>query len=794
MIEPTDGALRRELVALRDENARLRRLLRLTERDLAPAVGTQSAGFDRTPGPVSARSPNSAKVAFFAALFGARRDTYALFWENRRLGTSGWVPAVAGGWRKSSRDSARYLPLTPAVIAAHLRGDERIGLYPILPGDVCCWLAADFDGPTAMLDALAYLKAARAVEAPAALEISKSGVGAHVWIFFTDPVPAATARQMGTGLVREAIALRGRMDLAGYDRLFPSQDTVPVGGFGNLIAAPLHGRSRHDHGTTLFLDLATLEPYEDQWDYVSSLDRLTPKQVAKVIGRLREPTVGTAVDQLHAARSTKTQPNAAAIVHLRLDGGIGMSADELSPALYSTIKHAASVANPEFFDRQRRRQSTWNISRLVHAYEETMDGRLVVPRGLLDTVSRVVEEAGSSIELDDLRADGEPITASFTATLSTAQQDAVADLAIHDLGVLVAPPGSGKTVMACSAIAQHAISTLILVDRKTLADQWRTQVQAVLGVTPGQLGGGRSKLTGAVDIAMLQTLASRDDLEATTGRYGFVVVDECHHIPAVAFERAARRISARRWLGLTATPYRRDRLDELIAFHLGPVRHTLVPPKTGTIDAAAEGRPDLRLVVHRTTFTDEAAADLSAPRAIAALRRALAEHEARNAQIVRDIDEALARRRNCLVLTERKAHVDLLAERLHARGHTPVVLMGGMGVKARTQAMAQLVATDDQPILAIATGSFIGEGFDCPALDTLFLAAPVSFKGRIVQNVGRVMRVYPGKTTVEVHDYHDAEVPMLAAALGKRAPGYVSLGFTDPRRMPPLDRPSSVNR
>ena len=288
---------------------------------------------------------------------------------------------------------------------------------------------------------------------------------------------------------------------------------------------------------------------------------------------------------------------------------------------------------------------------------------------------------------------------------------------------------------------------------------------------------------------MLQTLASRDDLEAATGRYGFVVVDECHHIPAVAFERAARRISARRWLGLTATPYRRDRLDELIAFHVGPVRHTLVPPKSGTIDAAAEGRPDLRLVVHRTSFTDDVGVDLSAPRAIAALRRALAEHEERNEQIVRDVDEALARRRNCLVLAERKAHVDLLAERLQARGRTPVVLMGGMGVKARTHAMAQLVAADDGPLLAVATGSFVGEGFDCPALDTLFLAAPVSFKGRIVQYVGRVLRVYPGKTTVEVHDYHDADVPVLAAALGKRAPGYLSLGFPDPRRIAPEPPP-----
>ena len=278
-----------------------------------------------------------------------------------------------------------------------------------------------------MLDALAYLKAARAVEAPAALEISKSGVGAHVWIFFTDPVPAATARQMGTGLVREAIALRGRMDLAGYDRLFPSQDTVPVGGFGNLIAAPLHGRVVTITGRRC----SSTSPRSSR---TRTSGTTCPRSTGSRRSRSRRSSVGYASPRSGPQWISSTppvppgpSPTRRRSCTLRLDGGIGMSADELSPALYSTIKHAASVANPEFFDRQRRRQSTWNISRFVHAYEETMDGRLVVPRGLLDTVVRVVEEAGSSIELDDRRADGEPIAASFTATLSTAQQDAVAD-------------------------------------------------------------------------------------------------------------------------------------------------------------------------------------------------------------------------------------------------------------------------------------------------------------------------------------------------------------------------------
>ena len=212
------------------------------------------------PGPVTASSSGPDKVRFFRTLFAARTDVYAIRWENARTGRSGWSPAVEGGWRKGT--NRPYLRLTDRVVEAHLTGEVHLGLYPLLAGDVCHWLAADFDGPSAMLDALAYLKAARAVGVPAALEVSRSGIGAHVWIFFTGPVPAATARALGSGLLREAIALRGRMNLTAYDRLFPSQDVLPSsGGIGNLIAAPLQGRSRR-HGATVFLDLATLEPHD----------------------------------------------------------------------------------------------------------------------------------------------------------------------------------------------------------------------------------------------------------------------------------------------------------------------------------------------------------------------------------------------------------------------------------------------------------------------------------------------------------------------------------------------------
>lgn len=772
--------LRAAVVRLQAENERLLRLLRLSSEEAAAPGPAQSGMFERPPGPVHARSDPATKVAFFRAMFACRQDVYATRWENARTGRAGWVPAVPGGWRKGSGASRpQYLPLTDKILAAHLSGELHVGLYPLKVDNRCHWLAADFDGPAALLDALSYLKAARALGAPAALEVSRSGVGAHVWLFFTGAVPSATARRLGMGLLREAMTLRGEMDLSSYDRLFPSQDTLPgPDTIGNLIAAPLQGQCRR-RGATVFLDLGTLEPQEDQWAYLSTVGRITPKELDRLADRAAAVTTGSKVDRLSRASASRIHPPAPPFIPARLGAGLALDRATLPAALLATLKHAASMPNPVFYERERRRMSTYNLPRFLRCYDEDLEN-FTVPRGLRDSVEALVAEAGSRLQVTDARPEPAQHEFSFTAQLGLDQARAADALSAHELGMLVAPPGAGKTVIACALIAKHAVPTLVLVDRKPLLEQWRARLLEFLGVSAGQLGGGKDRRTGVVDIATLQTLSKRTDVSEVSAAYGLVIVDECHHVPAVAFENAVRQIPVRRWLGLTATPYRRDGLNELIFQQCGPVRHEIKHSDRDTLDGASALRREV--LVHRTGFAFDTDDDLSRPGAIQAVYRALVDDPVRNEQVLTDVHAALEAGRHCLVLTQWTRHVELLAEALRGLGHNPVVLRGGLGVKARAAALSRLVPQDGgPPLLAVATGSYLGEGFDCPALDTLFLVAPIAFKGRLVQYVGRIVRPHPRKVLAQVHDYHDADVGVLAHSLNKRAPGYLSLGFPDPR-------------
>ncbi len=596
-----------------------------------------------------------------------------------------------------------------------------------------------------------------------------------MWVFFDQPVPAASARAMGIGLLRRAMTKRAELDLASYDRFFPSQDFMPKGSFGNLIALPLHGE-RATHGCTVFLDPTTMEPWPDQWAFLSSVSRMTTDAVVALADSLRPVDAGPGLSLADLANADGPKPPPA--IDAQVGGMLSIRRAGLPPALVAGLKHMASLANPEFYEKERMRFSTWDTPRFIRCYREDLEW-LHLPRGLDCPGDRPGEPAGSRLDLTDNRPDHQPIVLDTTTSLRPHQQAAVDAVVDHDLAVIVAPPGSGKTVTACAVIAHHHQPTLILVDRKPLLAQWRDRLDEHLGLADDQIGiigGGKDKPTGIVDVAMIQSLARRERPEEVFANYGLVIVDECHHLPAVSFESCVRTAPTRRWVGLTATPYRRDGLEGIIALQCGPTRHETKPG-----DVTETALVQRRLIVHPTNFVDD---DDTA--SIQAIFGALANDAGRTEAICSDVATAATAGRTCLVLTQRTNHIDAIVERLARAGHEAHVLKGGLGKKALTavhEAMAAPTATPG--IVVVATGSYLGEGFDWPELDTLFLAFPIAFKGRVVQYVGRLLRAHGTKHDVELHDYLDHHVTVLDRMHTKRLPAYKTLGFDNPSRTPP---------
>ncbi len=523
---------RGEAARLREENERLRALLGMPGATEPPGQPLTEATLFPTVEPlprVDARSPVAAKVGLVRALFRGTEDVYAARWTSKRTGKAGYSPAVAGGWSKARR-SREYLPLTDEVIEDHLLGSKAIGVYPLVKGDACWFLACDFDGPGWALDALAYLASCRDEGIPAALERSRSGSGAHAWIFFSGPVPAVSARRLGTHLLRSTMARRGEMDLESYDRLFPSQDFLPRGSFGNLIALPLQGKSR-ERGNTEFLDPATLEPWPDQWAFLSGVQRVSPETLRAFVDSMEPVLAGSDVAISKPKVSVTERPPPARIACV-LRAMLSVDKAGIPPSLLSSIKHLASLHNPMFYERQRLRLSTYKTPRFIKCYEEDL-GHVHVPRGLVESLRAVVRAAGSALVVTDHRPVPPSLSLSFRGALSDLQADAVTAMAKEEHGVLVAPPGTGKTVMGCAVIGARNVPSLVLVHRKPLLEQWRAQLGATLGLSTkeiGEIGSGRDRRTEVVDVAMIQSLSRRADLEELFATYGLVVVDECHHV------------------------------------------------------------------------------------------------------------------------------------------------------------------------------------------------------------------------------------------------------------------------
>jgi superfamily II DNA or RNA helicase/very-short-patch-repair endonuclease len=757
-------------------------------------------------GLVTQSSAPAAKIGLFRSLFRGREDVYPRRFESRKTGRAGYQPACANEWVRglcekpkikcSDCPNRRFLSVTDEVIRWHLSGsDDRgrdfvIGVYPMLQDECCHFLAVDFDRQDWREDAGAFLQTCRGLELPAALERSRSGNGAHVWLFFEEALPARLARNLGSHLLTETMEGRPDIGLGSYDRLFPNQDTLPKGGLGNLIALPLQKQPR-TRGNSVFLD-DRLQPHADQWEFLASLRRISRAQAeavvrdaenrGRIIGVRAVLTMEEDEDSPWTAPPSR-RPKEPLILgslpeslELVLGDQIYVAKEYLVPALRNRLLRLAAFQNPEFYRAQAMRLPTYDKPRIIDCAEDHPQ-HIALPRGCLADVQALLDGLKIKWVLRDERFGGKPLAVSFKGELRPEQQIAAKAMLAHDTGVLSATTAFGKTVLAAWLIAQRGVNTLVLVHRQQLLEQWVERLSAFLelpGTAIGRIGGGRKKPTGAIDVAIIQSLVRKGVVNDLVANYGHLVVDECHHLSARSFELVARRAKAKYVTGLSATVTRKDGHQPIIFMQCGPVRYR--------VDAKqqAAARPFRHTVVVRPTNFHASDLPQGDQRTeFHLLYNALANDCARNQLICDDVVGAVREGRSPLLLTERTEHLQKLAELLSGRIPHLTTLQGGMGKKALRLATAQIAATPEnaQRVL-LATGKYLGEGFDDPRLDTLFLALPVSWRGIIAQYVGRLHRLHDGKHEVRVYDYADLNVPMLAKMFDRRCQGYEAVGYT----------------
>lgn len=785
---------------LKEENAALCRLLAESGITMPaqPKDGLSPPGKpDAKDAGVNEHSGKDAKIALFRSLFRGREDVYALRMRFKS-GEWGYVPASMRDWKavlsadvalrkKVDQKTRKLLPLSDEVLRQHLEGKQTIGVYPLLVDETCWFLAVDFDKKSWRDDAVAFLETCRELGVSATLERSRSGNGGHVWIFFEQAIGAVTARQLGSLILTRTMDRRHELGMDSYDRFFPNQDTMPKGGFGNLIALPLQWMPRQGDNS-VFLD-SDFRPYPDQWTFLSGVQRITPDSAdalvrdamrsGSVIGvRISladeddeaEPWTIPPSKRLRPTIIEGPLPEQVEIVRSNL---LYIQKKKLPPAMLNRLLRLAAFQNPEFYKAQAMRLSTFGKARIISCGQDFAQ-HVALPRGYLAEATALFADHKIKVDFRDERYAGTPIEANFEGQLRTYQEDAVAGIGDHDDGILCAPTAFGKTAVSAWLIAKRKVNTLVLVHRQQLLDQWHERLAMFLGLPPnsiGQIGGGRSDRTGSIDIAVIQSLRRKDEVKDFVAEYGQVIVDECHHISAFTFEQVMKQVKARYVVGLTATPTRKDGHHPIIYMQCGPIRFNM------SARTMTEATPFEHKVIPRHTdfrmpaeMTDVTIQDVYA---------ALVSDSARNAMIVGDLRRALEAGRSPLLLTGRKEHLHVFAADVEGFAGHIFVLKGGMGKKQRrttAEALAAVPQTESRVI--IATGSYIGEGFDDARLDTLFLATPISWKGTLQQYVGRLHRLHDGKRVVQVYDYVDPNVPMLARMYERRLRGYDAIGYT----------------
>ena len=801
--------LRAEIERLRTEIRELKE--RYGENDPIPTAekltiscASPQEGFLLTAPAVHAGSSPEEKVGLFRNLFRGREDVYALRWEGKD-GRSGYAPSCAHEWDRFYCSKPRikcaacahreYRPLTDEVVTDHLSGKKTIGVYAMLPDETCRFLAADFDGPSWKEDVEAFIESCRHLEVPASVERSRSGNGAHVWILFAEPLSAGLARKLGFLLVTLTMDRRPELGLKSYDRFFPSQDTLPKGGFGNLVALPLQKEPR-EKGNSIFL-CPSGEPWGDQWAFLSSVRKMNLSEVEAIVrDALRQDAVigvrlslsdedegadpwisPSAGVSKKSARITGPLPKQVRAVMANM---LFIEKEGVPASLLNRLVRLAAFQNPEFFRAQAMRLSTYDKPRVISCAQE-FPRHIGLPRGCREDVQALLEANGITLEMIDERQAGALLGVIFRGTLNQPQECAAQALCANDIGILSAATAFGKTVIGARMIAERGVSTLVLVHRRQLLDQWRERLNTFLEMAVdgaekgeklvvGEIGGGKHRPTGLLDVALMQSIGRAGEVDELVNGYGHIIVDECHHLSAFTFEQILRKARARFVLGLTATPFRKDGHHPIIIMQCGPIRFRT------TAKTAGAGNPVEHVVVPR--FTDYALSPSDKEPVIQEIYASLVGDERRNDMIFNDIMLSLESGRSPILLTERTEHLEYFSGRLKNFAKNIIVLRGGMGRRQRKEIAQRLASIpDDEERLLLATGRYIGEGFDDARLDTLFLALPISWRGTLQQYAGRLHRAHAGKRVVQIYDYVDEQVPVLARMYRKRLRGYRAMGY-----------------
>lgn len=749
------------------------------------------------------------RVAIFHSLFKGREDVFARRWFSKTTGKSGYQPVCINEWRRGVCDKKKYkcadcpnrhfAPLTYQDLYRHLEGKDEnccdvVGLYAIMPDNNCTFLCTDFDDKSCKHgykdNVLAFVGVCKEWNIPYAIERSRSGNGAHVWIFFEEPIPAFKARRLGNAILAEAMRHNGRMSFNSYDRFFPNQDRMPEGGFGNLVALPLQGQARKRRNS-VFVDDDFLT-YKDQWAFLYNINKVKDTEVDMLLNLHVCEELGA------LTTSSESKPWVTPIpqdiskgdfyseIEITKADKIYIPLKAVSAKVLNHLKRIASFKNPEFYSKQALRLSTYSTPRIISCFDIT-DDYLAMPRGCEDAILSFLNENGVKYNIVDETNHGTPISVSFQGKEREEQLAAINALLMHSNGVLHATTAFGKTVTAAAIIARKKVNTLILVHSKALLAQWHERLTEFLSIdyaeppvpkkrgrhkkfSPiGCLDSADNSLHGIVDIALIQSCLDGDSVKPIVENYGMVIVDECHHVSSITFENVLKSVKAHTVYGLTATPIRKDGHQPIIFMQCGPIRFS-ADAKSQITKQSFERYLIPRFTSYRSITDDK--------QSITTLYQLLSEDETRNTLIVEDVCKAVEAGRTPIILTSRTAHVTILAEKLRGKVKNVVTLTGTGSTKEKRGTLQHLhEISSEEPLAIVATGKYVGEGFDYPRLDTLFLALPISWKGLVAQYAGRLHRENEGKTDVRIYDYIDIHEPVCDNMYRKRLKGYASIGY-----------------